>query len=65
MKAITTEKFTPVVRNEIVRDLVANMYGYMEKATTAFCKFAAQRLILKYGFMRDTKGTGYASRPLS
>ena len=42
----------------------AHMYGYMEKPTTTFCKFAAQRLILKYQFMRDTKGTGFVSKYL-
>lgn len=64
MKAIETEKLTPDLRNEIVRDLVTHMYGYTEKPTTNFCKFAAQRLILKYQFMRDTKGTGYVSTNL-
>ena len=61
MKAIDEEKLTPDVRNEIVRDLVTHMYGYAEKPTTSFCKFVAQRLILKYSFMWDTKGTGYVS----
>lgn len=61
MKAIEEEKLTPDVRNEIVRDLVTHMYGYVEKPTTSFCKFVAQRLILKYSFMRDSKGTGYVS----
>jgi len=61
MKAIEEKKLTPDVRNEIVRDLVTHMYGYVEKPTTSFCKFVAQRLILKYPFMRDTKGTGYVS----
>lgn len=61
MKAIETEKLTRDLRNEIVRDLVTHMYRYTEKPTTTFCKFAAQRLILKYQFMRDTMGTGYVS----
>jgi len=61
MQAIEEKKLTPDVRNEIVRDPVTHMYGYVEKPTTSFCKFVAQRLILKYPFMRDTKGTGYVS----
>ena len=61
MKAIEEKKLTPEIRNEVVRDLVTHMYGYVEKPTSSFCKFVAQRLILKYSFMRDTKGTGYVS----
>ncbi len=61
MFAIEEKKLTPDVRNEIVRDLVTHMYGYMEKPTSSFCKFVAQRLILQYQFMRDSKGTGYVS----
>jgi hypothetical protein len=61
MKAIKEEKLTPDIRNEIVRDVVTHMYGYMEKPTTSFCKFVAQRLILQHKFMRDSKGTGYVS----
>ena len=61
MKAIEEKKLTPDVRNEIVRDLVTHMYGCMEKPSSANCKFVAQRLILKYPFMRDTKGTGFVS----
>ena len=57
-KAIEEKKLTPAIRNEIVRDL---MYGSIEKPTLEFCKFVAQRLILKYPFMRDTKGTGFVS----
>ena len=61
MKAIREEKLTPDIRNELVRDLVTHMYGYMEKPTASFCKFVAQRLILQHKFMRDSKGTGYVS----
>lgn len=59
MGAITTEVLTPEIRNEIVRDLVTHMYGYMEKPTSDFCKFVAQRLIHHYPFMKDSKGTGH------
>lgn len=61
MRAIDEKKLTSDIRNEIVRDLVTHMYGYVEKPTSSLCKFVAQRLILKYTFMRDTKGTGYVS----
>ncbi len=61
MFAIEENKLTPDVRNEVVRDLVTHMYGYMEKPTSSFCKYVAQRLILQYKFMRDSKGTGYVS----
>ena len=61
MKAIEEKRLTPDIRNEVVRDLVTHMYGHVEKPTSSFCKFVAQRLILKYTFMRDTKGTGYVS----
>ena len=61
MFSIEEKKLTPDVRNEIVRDLVTHMYGYMEKPTSSFCTFVAQRLILQYQFMRDSKGTGYVS----
>ena len=61
MSAIEEEKLKPEVRNELVRDLVTHMYGFMEKPTSSFCKYVAQRLILRYKFMRDSKGTGYVS----
>ena len=60
-KAIEQQKLTPDVRNEIVRDLVTHMFGFVEKPTSSFCKFVAQELILKHSFMRDTKGTGFVS----
>ena len=61
MFAIEEKILTPDVRNEIVRDLVTHMYGFMEKPSPSFCKFVAQRLILRYKFMRDSIGTGYVS----
>ena len=62
MNSIKDEKLTPEIRNEIVRDLVTHMYGYMEKPTSGFCKFVAQRLTHQYPFMRDSKGTGFVSK---
>ena len=61
MRAIDEKKLTFDIRNEIIRDLVTHMYGYVEKPTSSLCKFVAQQLILKYTFMRDTKGTDYVS----
>ena len=61
MKSLETKVLTPDIKNEVVRDLVTHMYGYMEKPTSSFCTFVAQRLILQYTFMRDSKGTGYVS----
>lgn len=61
MQAIATEMLTKDIRNEICRDLITHMYGFVDKPTSKFCTFVAQRLILKYPFMRDSKGTGYVS----
>ena len=36
MTALDESKLTPDIRNEIVRDLVTHMYGYMEKPNTNF-----------------------------
>lgn len=41
MTAIEEKKLSPDIRNEIVRDLVTHMYGFMEKPTSSFCKFVA------------------------
>ena len=46
----------------LYRDLVTHMYGFVEKPTSHFCKFVAQRLILKYPFIKDGIGTGYVSK---
>ena len=61
MAAISAKTLTPEVHSEIIRDLVTHMYGFVEKPSSEFCKFVAQRLILKYPFMRDGKGTSYIS----
>ena len=61
MSAMKEQKLTSDIRNEIVRDLVTHMYGFAQKPSNYLCKFVAQRLILKYMFMRDSKGTGYVS----
>ena len=61
MEAIPSQSLTPDIRGEFCRDLVTHMYGFVEQPTSYFCKFVAQRLILKYPFMRDGKGTGFVS----
>ena len=61
MEAISTKTLTPDIRNEITRDLVTHIFGFVKKPTSQFCKFVAQRLILKYPFMRDEKGTVYVN----
>ena len=53
MECIKKKSLNAEVRNEIVRDLVTNMYGYIEKPGAEFSTFAAQKLVLKYPFMRD------------
>ena len=42
------EKNTPDVHNEVARDFVTHMYGFMEKPSSANCKFIEQQLILKH-----------------
>lgn len=61
MGAIKECKLNPETRNEIVRDLVTHMYGYMEKPNASFCNFVAQRLVRQYPFMRDAKGSGHVN----
>ena len=55
MECIKKKSLNAEVRNEIVRDLImiTNMYGYIEKPGAEFSTFAAQKLVLKYPFMRD------------
>lgn len=54
---------TPSICNEIVRDLVVQMYVYAVKPRRAFCTKAAEMLVKTYPFMRDTgtKISGYVS----
>ena len=53
---------TPSVRNEIVRDVVAQMYSHILKPQKPFCTQVAEMLVKKYPFMRDTgKVSGYVS----
>lgn len=54
---------TAAVRNEIVRDLVTQMYAYNAKPDRAFCTKVAKLLIKKYSYMKDvgTNVSGYVS----
>ena len=54
---------TPSVRNEIVRDLVTQMYAFMPRPTARFCEQVGQKLVKQYSWMRDhgDKSCGYVS----
>ena len=54
------------VRNEIVRDLVTQIFTYNPEPDKEFCTKAAQLLVKKYPFMRDVghKVSGFVSLPL-
>ncbi len=53
----------PVIRNEIVCDLVIHMFSYYSNPQKEFCTQAAQLLVRKYKFMSDKgrKVSGYVS----
>lgn len=53
----------PTIRNEIVRDLVAQIFSYNSKPQKEFCTQVAQMLVKKYHFMSDVghKVSGYVS----
>ena len=53
----------PVIRNEIVRDLVTHMFSYNSNPQKELCTQTAQMLVRKYKFMSDTgcKVSGYVS----
>lgn len=57
---------TPSIRNEIVRDLVTQMYTVKPKPDRAFCTLVAKSLMQKYTFMKDTGPNvcGYVSYTL-
>ena len=57
MDCIQEQRLTPEARNEIVRDLVTHMYGFIEKPTGQFCKEVAKMLVEKYPFMADSGST--------
>ena len=51
------------VRNEIVRDLVTQMFAFQPKPDRVFCGTVAKELVKKFPFMKDsgTSVTGYVS----
>ena len=44
---------TPSVRNEIVHDLVSQMYSVWPQPTRSNCTQVAKKLVRSYSFMRD------------
>ena len=51
-----TKKLTIELQNEIVRDLVIQMYACSEKPDKSFHTDVAKKLVSKYPFMRDKGG---------
>lgn len=51
------KELTPKIRNEIVRDLAATMFAYMQKPDKDFCTRVAKMLTDKYRFLRDVGST--------
>ena len=53
----------PTIRNEVVRDLVTQMYSYYTKPDKAAVTEVAKKLVQKYPFMRDDgpQVSGYVS----
>ena len=51
------------LRNEIVRDLVTQMFAVDPKPNSAFAALVAKKLVRKYPFMKDfgDKVSGYVS----
>jgi hypothetical protein len=49
------------IRNEIIRDLVTQMYAFSPKPDRAFCSKVAKELVKKHPFMKDsgTSVSGY------
>ena len=58
---------TMSIRNEIVRDLVTQMFAFKPKPDRVFCGTVAKELVKKYPFMKDSGLTtsGYVSMPTS
>ena len=54
---------TPQIRNEIVRDVVAQMFAFEPKPKKCFVTQVAQQLIKKYPFLKDVGQcvSGYVS----
>lgn len=57
------QALVPKVRNEIVRNLVSQMFSFDPKPQKEFCAHIAKLLVKKYSFMRDVglNVSGYVS----
>lgn len=65
MECIKKKKLTPRARKEIVQTLVTLLITKVgSNPSRSQCENVARCLILKYPFMRDDIGTGYASYTL-
>lgn len=64
-KSVEEQKklLTVSIRNEVVHDLVTQMYAFRPKPDRAYCTTVAKELVKKYPFMKDsgTSVTGYVS----
>jgi hypothetical protein len=54
MNCIEQQIITPSIRNEIVRDLVAQMFAFEPKPKKKFATEVAELLVKKYHFWEDT-----------
>ena len=57
------EALVPKIRNEIVRDLVSQMFSFDPRPQKEFCTQVAKLLVKKHKFMQDVghKISGYVS----
>ena len=60
---LRSRALVPKIRNEIVRDLVSQMFSFDSKPQKEFCTQVAKLLVKKYTFMQDVgqKVSGYVS----
>ena len=54
MNCIEQKSVSPQVRNEIVRDVVAQMFAFEPKPKKKFATKVAEQLVKKYHFLQDT-----------
>ena len=55
------QALVPKIRNEIIRDLVSQMFSFNSRPQKEFCSEVAKLLVRKHKFMRDVghKVSGY------
>ena len=58
------KRLTPDIRNEIVRDVVTQMFAFKAKPDKSFCTHVAKFLVKVYEFMKDEgkNVSGYVSK---